>query len=286
MATTKHLAFLGKGIPHHTSGGATGGKCIAKHVPSYEPTQSSCTHRWQAFEKAMENKGTYKLTDDQVKALGGGKWSLLFRGGQKVVSKLVAARETAEVSTENKGMYQHLVAKPGKGEDWDVGHGRNFKWDCNVPYYHEAHHVVPDATVRTALMKVFDAQVAVWVATKMLEVPYCVHHKDNMLILPMDARVGDVLQLPIHRETKQCNHNRYDEFILKKLVKRMQAVQEQILEEHDKDDDAPKTKDLAKGIEKDAEALYSQVAAARREHKVVSIEEYGQMMLSTPPKGS
>ncbi|AKQ64711.1 hypothetical protein A176_001623 [Myxococcus hansupus] len=254
-------------------------------MPSYEPTQSSCTHRWQAFEKALENKATYALTEAQLKALGSGKWSLLFRGGGKVVSKLVGAGEKVALSPENKGMHLRELAKPGEG-DWDIGHGRNFKWDCNVPYYHEAHHVIPDATLRTALTKVFDGPVSVWVASKMLDAPYCVHHKDNMLILPLDARVGDVLQLPIHRETKQCSHTTYDEFILNKLVTLMQKVQEEILEEHDKDDDAPKTRDLARSIEREADALYSQVVAARREHKVVSLEEYGQKMLSTPPKGT
>ncbi|MCY1078317.1 AHH domain-containing protein [Archangium lansingense] len=279
MATTKHIAFEGRKIPHLSVGDVEGGKCLAKHEPGFK--EQSCFHRWQAFKKALENKGKYKLDRTRLGKVGTGRWSILFRGGAKTVNALKAKGEKhVSVSPDNKGMYLHEVNKPSKEEDWDVDPGnRNFKWDCNVPYYHEAHHVIPDATLRTGLLEVFkkNAAVAAWVAEKMLDAPYCVHHKDNMLILPMDQLVGEVLELPIHRETKQCSHNLYDIYILSKVKEAIQEVQEQIMEEHDKqDENAPKTKNLAKSLETVARTTYEEVAEARKKHGIVSVEEIGR----------
>jgi hypothetical protein len=285
MATSKHLALLEKPIPHHTAGGVTGGKCLAKHEPAYKEG-CSCSHRWQAFEKAVDQKDLYKLTETQLRTLGDGPWSLLFRGGQKAVNKLAKKGETVTLSPENKGMYFHQVGKPGPG-DWDIDRGkRNFKWDCNKPYYHEAHHVVPDATLRKALLEVFEADVAVRVVSEMLDAPYSVHHKDNMLLLPMDERVGDLLHLPIHRETKQCSHGVYDKYVEGRLITRLQKALEEIMEKHEEEGDEPKFKDLAKAIEAEARALHPQVTAARRDQGVASIEQFGAKLMPPSPKTS
>ena len=276
--TTKHISFEKRKIPHLPVGSVEGGKCFAKHESGFK--ENSCFHRWQAFQKALENKGMYNLDSARLGKVKNESWSSLFRGGEKAVRKLKAKGEKAvSVSPDNKGMYLRKVNKPGQG-DWDVDpKKRNFKWDCNVPYYHEAHHVIPDATLRTGLLETFgeNPAVAAWVAEKMLDAPYCVHHKDNMLILPMDQFVGEVLNLPIHRETKQCNHNLYDKYILSKVKARIEAVQEQIMEEHDKqDENAPKTKNLASSLEALARTTYTEVAEARKKHGIVSVEELGR----------
>ena len=278
---SKHLAWQGKAVPHHTAGSLSGGKCLAKHLPNYEVSKS-CSHRWQAFEKAVTREAMYTLTDEQVRGLGEGRWSLLFRGGRKVVNRLLTAGQSAALSADNKGMYVHEVDKPAKG-DWDVDRGnRNFKWDCNTPYYHEAHHVIPDATLRTALLEVFDAELALLVVSEMLNAPYSVHHQDNMLILPMDQRVGELLQLPIHRETKQCSHTVYDTYVRRLLIRALRGALEQIMKKHDEEGGEPRFKDLAREVERLARNTYEEVAAARRAHGVSSIEEYGAKLLSSP----
>ncbi|HYO71587.1 MAG TPA: AHH domain-containing protein [Archangium sp.] len=226
----KHLLALQKTPSHHTAGELSGGKCIAKHEPPYKPG-CSCSHRWQAFEKALENKGYY---NDKVTSSGNGHWELLFRGGAKAVAKLEKRGEAVALS-ENKGMYRHKVQMPQPG-GWDVGVKYNFMWDCNKPYYHEAHHVVPDATLRDVIVKVFpNPMIAIRVASEMLDAPYNVHHKDNMIILPMDEQVGDLLGLPIHRETTQCNHTAYDLYVGDKLKDRLRTALEQIMEKHNEE---------------------------------------------------
>ncbi|MFY0526212.1 AHH domain-containing protein [Archangium gephyra] len=283
----KHLEFLGKPVPHHPAGGLSGGKCIAKHEPPYKEN-CSCSHRWQAFEKALEKASQYEVTDEQVRSSGDKRWGLLFRGGAKAVTRLEKRGETVALSSENKGMYRHEVQRPQKG-DWDVARGKyNFKWDCNKPYYHEAHHVVPDATLRAVIQKVFSKkpELAIRVASEMLNAPYNVHHKDNMIILPMDERVGDLLQLPIHRETKQCNHTAYDMYVEKKIETRLRAALREIMKKHDEERGEPQYKDLAKAIEEVSRATYDEVANARRAHGVTSIDEFGKKMLPSSPTSS
>lgn len=281
----KHLLALQKTPSHHTVGGLNGGKCIAKHEPPYKPG-CSCSHRWQAFEKALEKASLYnqyEVKDEQ----GDGSWELLFRGGSKAVAKLEKRGEKEVVlSSENKGMYRHKVNKPRKG-DWDVGREYNFKWDCNKPYYHEAHHVIPDATLRDVLVQVFPKpELAIKVASEILDAPYNVHHKDNMLILPMDEQVGNLLKLPIHRETKQCNHTEYDLYVGDKLKNRLRAALEQIMEKHDEEGEEPRYKDLAEAIEAISSETYDEVASARRVHGLTSIEALGQRMRPPSPPGS
>ncbi|PTL80012.1 AHH domain-containing protein [Vitiosangium sp. GDMCC 1.1324] len=281
--SNKHLELLEKPVPHHTAGGPSGGKCIAKHEPPYKEN-CSCSHRWQAFEKALEKASQYEVTDEQLRSLGDGRWALLFRGGAKAVTRLAKRGETAALSSDNKGMYRHEVQKPREG-DWDVARGKyNFKWDCNKPYYHEAHHVVPDATLRAVILKVFPKpELAIRVASEVLDAPYNVHHKDNMIILPMDERVGDLLQLPIHRETKQCNHTAYDEYVERKLDEHLRAALEQIMDKHDEEGGEPRYKELAEAIEEVSRETYGEVASARRVHGVTSIEALGQMMRPPSP---
>ncbi|HYO65365.1 MAG TPA: AHH domain-containing protein [Archangium sp.] len=284
--STKHVEFLGQTIPHHPSGTVTGGKCFAKGHKSDYDENCSCSHRWQAFEKAVDNADLYRLTDKQVRALGGGTWMLFFRGGDDDASDLANRGRTVARFLLNKQMYLLEVPKPKVG-DWDVARSkRNFKSWCNLPYYHEAHHVVPDATLRDELLRVFGEEgggsneFAIWVVTGLLHAPYNIHYKDNMIILPMDERVGDVLQLPIHRETKQCNHTSYDEYIGAQLKSRLRAQLREVMKKHDEEKGEPKLKDLAESIEALSRQLYDEVSKARREGGFRSIEQMGQIRLS------
>ncbi|MCY1041531.1 AHH domain-containing protein [Corallococcus sp. bb12-1] len=284
--SNKHTTLLGQTIPHHTAGSLTGGKCIAKHESPYKEN-CSCSHRWQAFEKALEQNAMYNLSDEQLGSAGEGSWSLLFRGGAKAVAKLAKQGAKVALSAENKGMYRHQLGKPRQG-DWNIDRAKyNFKWDCNKPYYHEAHHVLPDATLRTALIDIFEKpEMARHVVTEVLNAPYSVHDKDNMMILPMDEQVGEMLQLPIHRETKQCSHGLYDMYVLKKLALRLRRTLKEIMKKHDEGGGEPRFKDLAKAIEAVSSEVYVEVASVRRVHGVVSIEEFGKKMVTPTPSSA
>ncbi|RKG84018.1 AHH domain-containing protein [Corallococcus terminator] len=241
--SNKHMELLGQTIPHQTVGSLSGGKCIAKHEVPYNEN-CSCSHRWQAFEKAVEHSDMYKLSDADLDV--GCAKPMLFRGGADAVAKLAKQGVSAALSAENKGMYLRAVDKPRVG-DWEVDRSKyNFKWDCNKPYYHEAHHVVPDATLRVALTDIFktSAELAFQVMCEVLDAPYNVHGKDNMIILPMDERVGEMLQLPIHRETKQCSHGAYDLYIKDKLKARFRTALREIMKKHDEEGERLSTRTL------------------------------------------
>ncbi|NMO18350.1 hypothetical protein HPC49_34235 [Pyxidicoccus fallax] len=47
-------------------------------------------------------------------------------------------------------------------------------------------------------------ELALFVIEGLLEVPYNVNHMQNMIILPMDDRVGDLIMLPIHEEISKA----------------------------------------------------------------------------------
>lgn len=284
----KHLEFLGEPIPHDRVGALDGGKCIAKHVSPYKES-CSCSHRWHAFEKALENAHLYRLTSKQIKQLGSDTWMQHFRGFDTHVTSLAQRGETVARSLLNKSMYLREVPKPKKG-DWDVARSKeNFKDYCNVPYYHEAHHLVPDATLRGTLLAIFGEEgggsneLAIQVLTEVLNSPYNVHHKDNMMILPMDEHVGDALQLPIHRETTNCNHTTYDTYVESLLTARLRGTLEEIMKRHDEEGTPPQYADLAQSIRDISGQLYDAVSKGRRIEGFQSVEQMGQTLLNGAP---
>lgn len=291
MSEQKHTRFKQRKIPHLDSGGTEGGKCLYKHPPlekskaGYVPN-NSCSHRWQALKQALANKGLYAPKKEIPR--DSKTWELLFRGGSaQKISKIPGARP----SIVNRSLYFLEVPHP-KEEEWEVSEtNANFKWDCNTPYYHEAHHVVPDAMLRQLIWELYgpreggSLELALFVIEGLLEVPYNVNHMRNMLILPMDDRVGDLIMLPIHRETQSCSHTAYDTYVKSLLSTAFMPFLRQILEEHDEGGEPPLRKDLAQALQQTSVDLYKELSEARGQG-ISSVEGLGRHHAPGPQRPS
>lgn len=179
--------------------------CLNRHISAYEDG-NTCSHRWQAFLNAEDHSTLYndknwgtKKIDTAARLLGGIKlWPPWYK------TKLTPP-------------------PPDKKDGWNVGVGSNFKEKCNIPYWHNGHHMVPNAELRAAIAdtgkgKPRPATVVWGVREGLLEAGYNLNDKPNMFVLPMDKKIGEVLPLPIHLKTATArSHGAYSKNVATEL---------------------------------------------------------------------
>jgi hypothetical protein len=202
---------------HIKTGGTEGGACLTRHAGRQE--NNSCSHIWQAVVRAE--------TDDK-------KWYKA-PAYDKLIGKRfkTGARRTArDRSIFPRGM---TLSKEGpKPGDWDPGKGQNFK-DWRIPYWHNAHHIVPNAVLKGSMMAAAedagDPRIKAAIESGLLLATYNLNHKINMVILPMGREVAAGLDLPRHLvgdnagpgEKKEFrSHKNYSDEVEKRVVKVMQ----------------------------------------------------------------
>jgi hypothetical protein len=212
MATTRqdeHAAddkkFKGK---HVETGGTEGGACLTGHVSGRNSqgyvTQNSCNYRWQAYKRAAgADKGLYNYP--RYKSLCSGK----------------------TLSMESRGRRKKV--RPS-AHDWDVV-GKNFQTACTVPYWHEAHHIVPHGELRDSIGAVGQggnaATYVKLIRGGLLEEKYNLNHMTNMIILPMDKKVAVAIRLPRHRHTAaHWSHKAYSKYVRGKLDEVFKSIRE------------------------------------------------------------
>ncbi|HWO08607.1 MAG TPA: hypothetical protein VNN80_03985, partial [Polyangiaceae bacterium] len=76
----------------------------------------------------------------------------------------------------------------------------NFQGHAHVPYWHNAHHILPNGVLNSALLDAAKADMALFYLTRtgLLEAGYNLNDKVNMVLLPMDTVVAAALCLPCH----------------------------------------------------------------------------------------
>lgn len=233
---------------HVQTGTTEGGACLNRHEAGRAPGPTgklkhhSCNYRWQAFEKARSDSGAYNWP----------KYKSAFPD-QKTLTMDVRSRSG-----------KRAVPVPGE-KDWDVtATGDNFQTTCNRPYWHEAHHVVPNSKLRESIAKVGDGQplqieYVKLIRSGLLRAKYNLNHKRNMIILPMDRRIALALALPRHRVSSDAfSHSAYSRRIGDRLDKIMQPVQKAV-KAHQK---APPYTDVKSQIEALSEEMYEKIKAA------------------------
>lgn len=194
MSEANHMKDLEVMLPHKRTGTTEGGKCLNRHEVGFK--QYSCFHKWQAFVRATEDSKYYNwpryenAAKDQMPEEG----HPLYAGPGHI--------------------YFTRMNKPKPG-DWNVDWNRlNFKTNCNIPYYHEAHHIIPDSILQKVIQKTFGAiggspELVLTARNLLLEQSYNVNHKLNMVLLPMNSHVARVLNLPVHRRLGHPDHKAY-----------------------------------------------------------------------------
>jgi hypothetical protein len=137
----------------------------------------------------------------------------------------------------------------GKGgaRDYDVTeNGANFRTLCTVPYWHEAHHIIPNSELKKALEAMAKGErAAIFMGVfrrGLYDEQYNLNHMTNMIILPMGEVLSARLQLPRHRNDRRVfAHREYSKKVAKDLQKIFVAEKED-LKEHKKEAKYKKSK--------------------------------------------
>jgi hypothetical protein len=105
------------------------------------------------------------------------------------------------------GMFRNRLWLPRKGE-WDLhassffGRYPNFLRWSKAPYWHNAHHIIPDGVLNGCISEVAKSaesnRLYILIRSGLLDAKYNLNHKDNVVILPMGKEVAKALGLPRH----------------------------------------------------------------------------------------
>jgi hypothetical protein len=205
MAKDNHAFDRDDVQKHKKTSGTEDGQCLNRHIPTYR--KSSCSHRFQAVERAANDDSSW------------------YEGYTPVIQR---EGETLELYLKNFGV---KTPKPGA---WDVK-GRNFK-KAKHPYRNQAHHILPNGVLNGCLdEQTEDVDVKVLVRGGLLEAKYNLNHKINMIILPMVEPVAWTVNLPVHTEDAADRHAAYSKKVktrVKKVVKEYFDLLDEPPEDH------------------------------------------------------
>lgn len=232
----QHQEDVDAGIGHLMASGddGSGGQCLNRHAQRQK--DNSCSHIWQAFLRMYEDEVRYNYP--AYKSLSQGVRKTRIAGFGKHNDNPNAPKSTAPPAIGAWDL-------PKTKSSFDAA-GGNFSL-CYLPYWHEAHHIVPNSTLRTAI------EVAVKPATdqsaykrvvreSLLKEKYNLNHQHNMVMLPLEASVGKGMGLPLHRKTPSYrSHSTYSKYVLSELEKIFTEVKEKA-EKHVQNPDIEKVK--------------------------------------------
>jgi hypothetical protein len=234
---------------------SSGGACLNRHLADTpeQGEKKSCSHRWQAYLQMEADMGVYN-------------WNKYERLANK------KTRITTFATSGFPECYQKTLAQP-KPHQWDVGQSskpigfgwgettkKNFWWKCYHPYWHEAHHIVPNSTLRNAIIDFAkDVQkgeeLVKTIRGGLLDEKYNLNEQLNMIMLPLDKEVADALKLPRHRQTAaHWNHSVYSDNAKGELAKIFSALKQELVEHQ-----TPKYTNLKDQIETLSRRLYTQI---------------------------
>jgi hypothetical protein len=249
---------------HKQVGGSDNGACLNRHVSKFE-RKNSCSHRWQAYQRAQEDKRLYNWPRYEPLARRGG--SLRTAVGRDKKGNLFPP------------WYQESLDAPRELRDkneagtWDLDYADNFRVKCYRPYWHEANHVIPNGSLQKAIAEVGKgmnnpAMITQVIRGRLLNAQYNLNHKVNMILLPMDEEVAQALRLPRHRQTAFLrSHRAYSMNVEGRLGEIFRPVQKAIRQH-----EVPKYRDCKKELEDLSTELYDAIVKAG-ERGVGSLDE-------------
>ena len=245
---------------HHKAFGLTGindGKCLTGHDAKYE--EMTCSYRWQAHVVAKERETEVGMTRYNVRDVP--RRSSLITRTEGINTNAYKSKKGNDCPAE----YINILSCP-ENDDWDLdGPSRlvlrnafggvprdieprtNFT-DAYKPYWHNSHHMIP----KSLFNKMIDEsgtggganpECPAIIRSSLLEAKYNINHKINMIILPQDKEVGEILKLPRHLimvekgkedevdvvlRKEMMSHVQYDDFVKAKLAKVMMDYKEQV----------------------------------------------------------
>jgi hypothetical protein len=215
------------------SNNAEGGKCICYHRPECDGYQEkSCCYRWQAHQIAIERDSFfYNVSADEIRQI------LEDQNGPTYFIG-TSAYKTRKGKIQPP-YYGYVIPVPEYEKDWyldgpdrpageslmagggkPIPDGKNFQHDT-WPYWNNAHHLISKGTLWSMINggdKPFELM-----RKALLKAKYNVHHKSNMLLIPMDREVGKLLGMARHLKLEtwqdKTNHPIYNDKVQTGLTK-------------------------------------------------------------------
>jgi len=163
---------------HQDKGGGNGG-CLTRHVSPYDD-KDACSHRHQGYLRACEFPTWYNWPAYESLSRGNRTAWRPTRGEWDLTGSGVGSR------TERGVRKQSTFP--------------NFQGHAMVPYWHNAHHIIPNGVINDSLLDAAKSDMNLFylVRAGLLEAQYSVNDKLNMVLLPMDTVVAAALCLPCH----------------------------------------------------------------------------------------
>jgi hypothetical protein len=210
MSETQHAEDLEDKLVHVSTGGTEGGHCLNRHLGR---SVNSCSHQWQAYKRMLDDDSDlYNNKCGKVELGSHVKWRKAEKGQSSV--------------------YWATLRRQPQDPEWNVGYKNNFNTHCNVPYYHEAHHIIPNSTLRTAILETFkpNATQVPWFRKQLVNEGYNLNHKSNMIMLPLEKKIGKALELPCHRDPYTPSHEVYSTQVKDKVKSILQSNKKAVAE--------------------------------------------------------
>jgi hypothetical protein len=219
-----------KGLHTKVDGTTEGGACLTGHHASFKDFRGKCTcnYRYQAYEHSNSN-GAIK--------------SKLHGYNKKSLTAAISTSAPMGKSGRFPSHYCATLQPPGPG-DWNIGGPpsditrrrfgkgvryvtipatKNFTQDT-WPYWNNAHHIIPKGTLKDRITQEKDKGVSDLIQQCLLEAKYNINYKINMVLLPQDMEVANILGVPRHLQLQHAdggvrvavgNHPVYNEMVLK-----------------------------------------------------------------------
>lgn len=188
------------------------GACLAGHQGNFNRFRNkvSCNYRYQAYEQAKaEARIKERLHHYKMVVINADLKTSAYdtEAGGKAPAHYCAALPPPEdgdwdIDGPNRDILRTTFRVDDKGvaKSLKVPKKQNFTQDT-WPYWNNAHHLIPKGTLKAEILKEH-APVDELIQQALLSAHYNVNHKVNMLFLPQDREVAQVLSLPRHIQLK------------------------------------------------------------------------------------
>lgn len=221
------------------------GACLNRHVADMvcDGEKNSCSYRWQAYLQMQNDSGLYNWP----------AYKSLTRRRKKAL----------DVDWPVDWLKQTLPKPEGSDEEggsWDIK-GDNFRKKCYDPYWHEAHHIIPNSGLRNVIVDFCKPApdpggLTNTIRAGLLKERYNLNFNNNMIMLPMDIPVANALGLPRHRQRGFDFHSTYTKHVKTELMKIFNALAKELLVHKKR-----KYNNLKDRIETLSKGLYKQIIA-------------------------
>lgn len=237
-AVADQLKLCGGGDAHclyrHVSGYEQGNTCShrwqayehalsdadAYNIPAY-----SDVFRYQGWVQVLGNdmpeqrgtKGSWDLDESSTRwtTTWGTRYnkeskSFEVRSFDEIVQSRAAGGTTAIAGTENeRKAARNTIKEQHANKKRKTVHTRNFSFReegpnfrayASIPYWHNAHHIIPNAALREAMVIAAgdDDDLLALFTQSLIDAKYNINDQKNMVILPQRERVSRALNLPRH----------------------------------------------------------------------------------------